>query len=86
MINAVQDLVNATIQSYYESIEAGLKKNLVQLGVVFENEAQWLDFCKARITVFKAPFEDWRFYLDFVDHNCPGILIGVFQSPESLWG
>lgn len=76
--NLIMDLHKNAIAEWEEKLKVYLKENLKQFGYDFENDNEFLDFCKIRVN--RLCFEDkpnyYEFYLDYVNEENTGKLIG----------
>ena len=56
-----------------------IQENLKQFGYAFETESEFFEFCKNRVQRigFENKPSEWEFYLDYVDAENTGKLIGI---------
>ena len=56
-----------------------LQDNLKQFGYTFETDTDFFEFCKNRVhrIAFEHKPNEWEFYLDYVDTENTGKLIGI---------
>lgn len=70
--------------NFNDHLEKYLMKNLEQFGIYIPSRSEFLKFCKERITRISSSMEDHELYLDFVDENDRGKLIGVYSSKTEI--
>ena len=78
----MNDFHRKVMSEWEEKLKAYLKENLKQFGYEFENDNEFLDFCKRRVN--RLCFEDKRnyyeFYLDYVNEENAGKFIGCYSD------
>jgi len=74
----MNDFHRKVMSEWEEKLKAYLKENLKQFGYEFENDMEFLDFCKRRVN--RLCFEDkpnyYEFYIDYVNEGNTGKFIG----------
>jgi len=75
----MQDVHRKLIEEWDAKLKAYIEANLKQLGFNFETDAEFFEFCKNRIhrIGFENKPNEWEFYLDYVDAENTGKLIGI---------
>ena len=65
---------------FYENIEAYLIENLNKKGFSFKNKEEFYEFCKSRVSRLDTNGIYHDFYLDFINLENRGILIGKYYN------
>lgn len=78
------------LESFYRKNRLGfedklkdyLKNNLKQFGFEFTADADFISFCKERVSriAFSEPKKYYEFYLDYIDLNNTGKMIGCYSE------
>jgi hypothetical protein len=78
----VKDFHKKVLSEFELRLKSYLKKNLSQIGYQFSTEPEFLNFCKERITrsAFAGDPNYYEFYLDFVNEENCGTLIGSYSD------
>lgn len=73
-----QEFINKSKREFNEKLESYLMDNLKNLGYKFETKKDLMDFCKNRLhrVSFGENFNNHIFYLDYIDEQNRGTLIG----------
>jgi len=75
----MKDMYRKVTAEWDAKLKAYIQKNLKEFGYSFQSDAEFFDFCKNRVhrIVFEENPNDYEFYLDFVDADNKGTLIGL---------
>ena len=75
----MNDMYRKVMAEWDAKLKSYIQDNLKQFGFYFQTDAEFFEFCKNR--VYRIGFEDrpneWEFYLDYVDAENTGRLIGI---------
>lgn len=87
LINFVeQEFINKSIRYFNEKLESYLIDNLNNLGYKFETRKDLMEFCKNRVhrISFGQNFNNHIFYLDYIDEENRGTLIGTCNDKLNI--
>jgi hypothetical protein len=75
----MKDMYRKVTAEWDAKLKAYIQENLKQFGYAFETEAEFFEFCKNRVhrIGFENKPNEWEFYLDYVDAENTGKLIGI---------
>ena len=88
IIEYIQDQINRQLANELDSkLKEYLRGNLSKIGYQFHSDSAFFDFCKERIRLVSFPENPYRneLYLDFVDVENKGTLIGVYSTELNIY-
>ena len=75
----MKDMYRKVTAEWDAKLKAYIQDNLKQFGHTFETDTEFFEFCKNRVQRigFENKPSEWEFYLDYVDAENTGKLIGI---------
>jgi len=78
----MNDLYRKVTSEWDEKLKDYIQHNLKQFGFYFKTDAEFYGFCKNRVhrIGFENKPNEWKIYLDYVDAQNTGKLIGIYSD------
>lgn len=82
----MNDMYRKVTAEWDAKLKAYIQDNLKQFGYFFDTDAEFFEFCKNRVhrIGFEHKPNEWEFYLDYVDAENMGKLIGICSDKIDL--
>ena len=78
------EIIDKFFDNFYRKLEEYLVENLSKIGFTFNSKDEFYEFCKVRISKIDFGENDHEFYLDFIDLQNKGVLVGKYSDNSKI--